>query len=92
MTLGKKLNTRQIGEIHAREFLGDETWIRWKTDYDSMLAYRKTLKGKPNDEQMVTIKMNSDWMEFYGHVLFHSARLALTDICPCTKCGQKRNK
>lgn len=91
MAFGKKLGTKQIGELHAREFLGDEVWIRWKMDYDEMMAYRKTIKGKPDEAQAIILKMNADWIEFYGSVLFHSARLAMTNTCACTRCGQKRN-
>ena len=42
-----KLNARQIGELEARQFLGDDVWKAYKTDYDQMMAFRKTLKGKP---------------------------------------------
>ncbi len=89
--LGKKMSARQIGELHAREFFGDEVWIAWKMDYDAMMAYRKTIKGKPDEAQAIILKMNADWIEFYGSVLFHSARLAASNMCTCTRCGQKRS-
>lgn len=86
-----QINARQIGEIDAKAFLGDETWRKWKTDYDQCMAYRKTIKGKPTDEQRVTLEMNAIFIEFYGSVLFHSTRLAASNRCACTRCGQKRN-
>jgi hypothetical protein len=85
-----KLNARQLGEFERREFLGDETWRRWKTEYDQCMAFRKTIKGKPTDEQLVLIKANAEFIEFYGSVLFHSVMLAKNDLCACTRCGQKR--
>lgn len=86
----QKLNARQIGEFEAREFLGEETWKRWKQDYDACMGYRKTLKGKPTDEQRVILETNAALIEFYGSVLFHSVSLAKRDMCGCTRCGQRR--
>lgn len=85
------LNARQIGEYEARDFLGDETWKRWKTDYDNCMAYRKTIKGKPTEEQMLLLKANASFIEFYGSVLFHSVSLAKREMCACTRCGQRRS-
>lgn len=86
-----QLNARQIGEYEARDFLGDETWKRWKTDYDNCMAYRKTIKGKPTEEQMALLKANASFIEFYGSVLFHSVSLAKREMCACTRCGQRRS-
>lgn len=84
------LNARQIGEYDARDFLGEETWKRWKLDYDNCMAYRKTIKGKPDEEQQAMLKLNAMFIEFYGSVLFHSASLSKRDQCACTRCGQRR--
>jgi hypothetical protein len=86
----RPLNARQIGELEAREFLGDETWKRWKIAYDEAMGYRKTLKGKPTEEQLLTLQNNAMDIEFYGSVLFHSATLANRNMCGCTRCGQAR--
>jgi hypothetical protein len=59
--------TRQ--EQECRDFLGDETWKRWKTDYDTLMAFRKTLKGKPTPEQRLILEMNNAFISFYGVVL-----------------------
>lgn len=83
------LSARQIGELDARAFLGEEVWIAWKIDYDKLMAYRKTIKGKPDEAQAIILKMNADFIEFYGSVLFHSAWLG--NRCTCTRCGQKRS-
>jgi hypothetical protein len=90
------LNARQIGEFEARDFLGEETWKRWKADYDSLMAYRKTIKGKPDEAQAFILQMNAKWIEYYGSVLFHSVSLSRRNgqpggLCACTRCGQRRN-
>lgn len=86
-----ELNARQIGEFEARTFLGDDTWKRMKQDYDACMAYRKTINGKPNEEQRALLQMNAAFIEYYGSVLFHSVSLAKQQICACTRCGQIRN-
>lgn len=86
----QKLNARQIGEFEAREFYGDDVWKAWKQDYDECMSFRKSLKGKPTDEQRVQIDVNAHWIEFYGSVLFHSVRLSQNNLCGCTRCGQLR--
>ena len=86
------LNVRQIGEFEARAFLGDTEWKRMQQDYDECMAYRKTIKGKPDDEQRAMLQMNAAFIEFYGSVLFHSVKLAKINQCGCTRCGQKRVK
>ena len=86
------LNSRQLSEIHARDFLGDDLWKDYKKDYDSLMSYRKTLKGKPTEEQMITIKMNADWISYYDRILWHSSILAKHKRCVCATCSQKRQK
>ena len=84
------LNVRQIGEFEARAFLGDTEWKRMKQDYDECMAYRKTIKGKPDEAQRAMLQMNAAFIEFYGSVLFHSPSLKLRGLCGCTRCGQLR--
>jgi hypothetical protein len=87
-----QLNARQIGEYEARDFLGEETWKSWKQDYDQCMGYRKTIKGKPTEEQRVALELNAMFIEFNGSVLFHSTVLAARKQCACTSCGQKRQQ
>lgn len=84
------LNAKQIGEYERRDFLTDEVWKRWKLEYDRCMAYRKTLKGKPTEEERANIDANAMMIEFYGSVLFHSVVLAQKNLCVCTRCGQRR--
>jgi hypothetical protein len=85
-----QLNAHQLGELDARDFLGDDTWRRWKQLYDEAMAYRKTLKGKPTEEQRAQLEANAEWVAFCDHVLWHSARLR--DRCCCRSCTQKRDR
>jgi hypothetical protein len=67
------LTSKQKGELWARDFLGEDTWKRWKQDMDSLLAYRKTLKGKPNEFERFTLETNDVWIKFYNQVLYSGA-------------------
>jgi len=81
---------KQLCELDARDFLEEETWKRWKVQYDEAMAYRKTLKGKPTDEQRIQLDINNDWIAFCDTVLWHSARMAASDRCVCRTCDLKR--
>jgi hypothetical protein len=74
--------------LNAREFLGDEFWKSCKTDYDLLMAYRKTLKGKPDDFQRLTLDLNKIFIDFYGTLLFHGD----SNPCQCRYCSQKREQ
>lgn len=67
-----KLNAKQVAEQECRAFLGDDVWRRWKTDYDNCMAFRKTLKGKPTEEQRLVLDMNNAFISFYGVALFRN--------------------
>lgn len=80
------ISPKQRGEIESRQFLGDEVWKEWKLDYDQCMAFRKSIKGKPTEEQMALIKMNAAFIDFYNSVLFHSPTLAKWGKCVCQRC------
>ncbi len=81
---------KQLCELDAREFLEEDNWKRWKVLYDEAMAFRKTLKGKPTDEQRVQLEANADWIAFCDTVLWHSARMASRNRCVCRSCDLKR--
>lgn len=81
---------KQLCELDAREFLEEETWKRWKAMYDECMAFRKTLKGKPTDEQRLQLDMNNGWIDFCDRVLWHSARQAKSNKCVCKSCDERR--
>lgn len=81
---------KQLCELDAREFLEEETWKRWKAMYDECMAFRKTLKGKPTDEQRLQLDMNNGWIDFCDRVLWHSARQAKSSKCVCKSCDERR--
>lgn len=87
-----ELSLRQQSELDAKEFLTPEVWNRWKALYDEAMAYRKTLKGKPTDEQRAQLDANAEWISFCDHILWHSARLAAFNRCSCKSCTEKRKK
>ena len=90
MSQGTPIGAKQRCELDARAFLEDDVWRRWKTDYDELMAFRKTIKGKPSDEQMVTLEMNKTWIAFYDTVLWHSAGMTDHGKCVCKSCAEKR--
>jgi hypothetical protein len=81
---------KQLCELDAREFLEDDTWKRWKQMYDDAMAFRKTLKGKPTDEQRLQLEANASWIDFCDRVLWHSARQAASGRCVCKTCDERR--
>ena len=83
-----QLTARQIGEYDARAFLGEDTWKRWKLMYDEAMAFRKTLKGKPTDEQREQLNANAEWIDFCDRVLWPSVMLG--PRCVCKSCDEKR--
>ena len=83
---------KQLCELDAREFLEDETWKRWKALYDECMSYRKTLKGKPTDEQRAQLDANAEWIAFCDTLLFHSVRMAAYNRCVCRSCDFVRKE
>jgi hypothetical protein len=81
---------RQLCELDARDFHTEEVWKRWKTMYDEAMAYRKTLKGKPTDEQRLQLEANASWIEFCDRVMWHSPRMASHGRCVCKTCDERR--
>lgn len=87
-----RFSDKQICEADAREFIGDETYLSWLRDYEQLMAFRKTIKGKPTDEQRIQLQMNNEWIAFYDRVLKHSARMAKQYRCICAGCAKTRAK
>lgn len=81
---------KQLCEFDVRDFLGEEDWKKWKMAYDDAMAFRKTLKGKPTDEQRLQLQMNAEWIDFCDRVLWHSARQASHGRCVCKTCNERR--
>lgn len=53
------LSKLQKIEIRQKEFYGEEFWNVKKRELDLLLAFKKTLKGKPTDEQRETLNHNN---------------------------------
>jgi hypothetical protein len=57
--------------LTTREFLGDETYRAWLTDYEAMRALRNAASARrPSAEQIVQLQVNKPWEKFYRAVLF----------------------
>lgn len=88
--MGVRIPDRQLCELDARDWLGEEYWKFWKLEYDNAMAYRKTLKGKPTEEQRVILEINAQTIDFCDRLLWHSARMARDDRCVCKSCDEQR--
>lgn len=62
---GRTITPTEKAELKARWFWGDEEWIKMKQKLDSALSYRKTIKGKPTDEQRIELECKASDVEFY---------------------------
>lgn len=60
----------ELAEIRQREFLTDEWWVKQKQKLDSCLMYRKSIKGKPTEEQMHQLSENAITIQLLKRLLF----------------------
>jgi hypothetical protein len=81
---------RELAELDARDFWGDEFWLDTKRFYDSLMAYRKSIKGKPDQWQRVMLHLNEAHIYSSAIILFHSAHQARYDRCGCPYCAKLR--
>lgn len=65
-----RITLRQKGEFMQRAFWGDEFWIKTNRELDEMLAFRKTIKGKPDIYQRAQLELNAVFISFYERLLF----------------------
>jgi len=61
----RTISDTEKAEFKARWFWGDEDWIRTKKELDSCMSFRKSIKGKPTDEQMIDIEINKEMIDFW---------------------------
>lgn len=80
---------RQRDILAARDWHGEEEWKRMNSDYESLLAFRKTIKGKPDAFQKMQLEFNKGWIDFYKYILFHN--MDRYD-CTCRKCEEERQE
>lgn len=85
----RHITQKDRGEYRSREFLTDEMWNEWKRQYDQLLSFRKSIKGKPDEFQKLELSMNQVFIEFYQTVLYHDSS---SDKCVCRRCELQRNK
>jgi len=75
--------------LTARDYLENDVWKAWKADFDELMAYRKTIKDKPDVYQSAILKLNQPWIEFYKTALFH---VAGQSDCGCRRCQTTRQE
>lgn len=73
--------------LTARDFWGDDEWKRMKQDYDELMAYRKSIKGKPTECEKLIIDLNRIWIDFYKYALFHTEG---KPTCDCRRCSMNK--
>lgn len=66
----RRITPLQKAEYQRREFFTDEVWLKWKQEYDTLMSYRKTIKGKPTPEQMFILEENAWTIKFLKRLLF----------------------
>jgi hypothetical protein len=84
----ESIRQRQRDESIARDFLGVDVWNAWKRDMDELLAYRKTIHGKPDQYQGAQLAINAQFIDHYQAVLYHSGEKG----CTCRSCDIKRKE
>ncbi len=74
--------------ITSRELMGEEAWKKDKADYDQLMAYRKTIRGKPDIYQQAQLALNQIWIDFYNRRLFHR----WVSYCDCKACADLKQE
>jgi hypothetical protein len=82
------INQRQRDESIARDFLTPEWHKHMKQEYEKLMAFRKTIKGKPDEYDRMLLLLNKGFIDFYETVLWHSGEAK----CTCRKCSMGRQK
>ena len=92
MSTHSKLTPRQLHVMWLRENFFDETDGFYKEclkDYESLLAFRKTIKQKPTELERLLLDMNNIFIESYQTLLFHVPP-SVYNNCTCRTCDIKR--
>ena len=66
----RKITPIQKAEYIKREFLGDDYWIKRKQELDLCMSFRKSIKGKPTEEQLFLLEENKQTIKYLRRVLF----------------------
>ena len=65
------MTEKQKSELIQREYYGDEFWKKTKQELDEMLAYRKSIKCKPDVFQQAQLALDKPFIKYYKHVVFN---------------------
>ena len=64
------LSKLQKIELRQKDFYGEEFWNKKKRELDLLLSYKKTIKGKPTDEQREILIHNNELIHQYKQTLY----------------------
>jgi hypothetical protein len=60
-----------VQQVTKREFHGEQFYLWALGKYEKMRAYRNEVsKRKPTEEELLILKLNKDWEQFYRRILF----------------------
>lgn len=65
-----RITPKQRGEFIMREYHGDAEWNKTKAELDVMLAFRKSIKGKPDIFQRAELELNALFIGFFNSYLY----------------------
>lgn len=72
--------------FNAKEFLG-EYYNEFLIDYESLMRFRKTIKGKPDEYTRAQLELNNMFIDYYKTILFHDP---INNKCTCRNCDLVR--
>ena len=56
-------------KLPNKDFYGEDVYKAWKQDFDELMAFRKTIKGKPDKWQIAEVELNKVFIEFYRNTI-----------------------
>jgi len=74
--------------LSYRELAGEEFWKKEKADYDELMAYRKSIRGKPDEYQKAKLEINKILIDHYNRMIFHTGR----SNCDCKGCVEIKHE
>lgn len=60
--------------LSTKDFLTEPVYNAWKLDFDKLMAYRKSIKGKPDAYQMAEIELNKVFIDFYRQTILKESK------------------
>ena len=74
--------------LSYRDFAGEDFWKKEKADYDELMRYRKSIKGKPDIYQQAQLELNRIWIDHYNRTIFCTGK----SYCDCKGCVELKTR